>query len=50
MDIAERYLAYADAFEATYEDDDRSRIEPDFAGGSGGEGREGREGREGGAA
>jgi hypothetical protein len=30
MSIAERYLAYADAFEETYEDDDWSRIEPFF--------------------
>ena len=30
MSIAERYKAYADAFEETYEDDDWSRIEPYF--------------------
>lgn len=30
MGIQERYLAYADAFEKTYVDDDWSRIEPYF--------------------
>jgi len=30
MGIAERYQAYADAFELTYADDDWSRIEPYF--------------------
>ena len=30
MSIADRYKAYADAFEETYEDDDWSRIEPCF--------------------
>ena len=30
MSILDRYLAYADAFELSYEDDDWSRIEPFF--------------------
>ena len=30
MSILDRYLAYADAFEKSYEDDDWSRIEPYF--------------------
>ncbi len=30
MSILERFLAYADAFERTFEDDDWSRIEPFF--------------------
>jgi len=30
MSIADRYQAYADAFELSYEDDDWSRIEPFF--------------------
>jgi len=30
MSIADRYQAYADAFEQSYEDDDWSRIEPFF--------------------
>jgi hypothetical protein len=34
MGIADRYLAYADAFEETYADDDWSRIEPYFADGA----------------
>jgi len=31
MGIADRYQAYADAFEQTFEDDDWSRIEPYFS-------------------
>jgi hypothetical protein len=34
MSIAERYLAYADAFEETFEDDDWSRIEQYFTDGA----------------
>ena len=34
MSIAERYLAYADAFEETFEDDDWSRIEQYFTEGA----------------
>ena len=30
MSIADSYLAYAEAFEETYEDDDWTRIEPFF--------------------
>ena len=30
MSIADRYQAYAEAFEETYEDDDWTRIEPFF--------------------
>ena len=30
MSIADRYQAYAEAFEVTYEDDDWTRIEPFF--------------------
>ncbi len=34
MSILERYLAYADAFEKSYEDDDWSHIEPYFTEGA----------------
>lgn len=34
MSIKDRYQAYADAFEETYEDDDWSRIEPFFTEGA----------------